>query len=72
MQEYILLSVIRNVAEEFFVGIEKKEKRAFLFPYSTINKNVYVKRQDALNKIKEAEANKPNIKLSTETYCEEY
>ena len=64
--------VIRTVAEEFFVGIEKKEKRAFLFPYSSINKTVFVKRQDALNKIKEAEANKPNIKLSTETYYEEY
>ena len=64
--------VIRTVAEEFFVGIEKKEKRAFLFPYSSINKTVFVKRQDALNKIKEAETNKPNIKLNTETYYEEY
>ena len=63
---------IRTVTEEYFVGIEKKEKRAFLFPYSSINKTVFLNRKDALNKIKEAESNKPKIKFRTDTYYEEY
>lgn len=63
---------IRTVTEDYFVGTEKKEKKAFLFPYSSINETIFLNRKDALRKIKEAESNKPNINISTETYYEEY
>lgn len=61
---------IRTVTEDYFVGIEKHTKRAFLFPCSAINKTIFVNRKDALNKVKEAEKNK--VVVSTETYYEEY
>lgn len=61
---------IRTIADNYFVGVEKKEKKAFLFPYSSIGKTVFVNRKDALNKVKEAEENREVI--STETYYEEY
>ena len=61
---------IRTVTDNYFVGIEKHTKKAFLFPYSAINKTVFVNRKDALSKVKEAEKNK--IQVSTETYYEEY
>lgn len=61
---------IRTVTEDYFVGLEKKEKKAFLFPYSSIGKTIFLNRKDALNKIKEAEKNK--VQVSTETYYEEY
>ena len=61
---------IRTIADDYFVGIEKRTKRAFLFYYSSFNKTIFANRTDALNKIKEAE--KKKIKVSTETYYEEY
>lgn len=61
---------IRTVTDEYFVGIEKRSKQAFLFQYSDIGKIIFTNRQDALNKVKEAEKNKN--KTVTETYYEEY
>lgn len=61
---------IRTVTNEYFVGIEKRSKQAFLFQYSDIGKTIFTNRQDALNKVKEAEKNKN--KTVTETYYEEY
>lgn len=62
---------IRTVTDDYFVGIEKHTKRAFLFSYSAIGKTVFINRKDALVKVKEAEKNK--IKnVNTETYYEEY
>lgn len=61
---------VRTITDDYFVGIEKHTKRAFLFPYSAFGKNVFVKRKDALEKVREAEANK--VEVSKETYYEEY
>lgn len=61
---------IRTVTEDYFVGLEKKEKKAFLFPYSSIGKTIFLNRKDALKMVKEAEKNREVI--STETYYEEY
>lgn len=61
---------IRTVTDEYFVGIEKRSKQAFLFQYSDIGKVIFTNRQDALNKVKDAEKNKK--KTVTETYYEEY
>lgn len=61
---------IRTITNEYFVGIEKRTKQAFLFQYSDIDKVIFTNRQDALNKVKEAEKNKN--RTLTETYYEEY
>jgi len=46
---------IRTVEDTWFVGIEKREKHAFLFSYSDIGKSIFFDRNVALDKIKEAE-----------------
>lgn len=61
---------IRTVHDDWFVGIEKHDKHAYLFNNSDIGKIVFVDRQDSLNKVKDAEKNKKTI--SNEIYYEEY
>ena len=62
--------IIRTVAEDYFVGIDKVDKHAYLFPYASINNIVFRDRKLALNKVKMAELNKKEI--NNETYYEEY
>ena len=64
--------IIRTIEEDYFAGIDKHDKRAYLFSYDDFNKTVFIKRKDALNKVKEAEKEKPKEILSEETYYEEY
>lgn len=67
---YDLLEVkIRSVYETYFVGIERRNKQAFLFNYSDIDKILFVNRKIALKAVKEAEKNKKYI--PTEIYYEE-
>lgn len=61
---------IRTVEDTYFVGVDKKDKRAFLFDYDAIGEYIFINRKDALNKLKDAEKNKKEI--SNETYYEEY
>ena len=61
---------VRTIDEAYFVAIEKSTKKAFLLPYCDIGKTVFYKRKDALQKVREAEANREEA--STETYYEEY
>ena len=61
---------VRTVEDTYFVAIDKRDKKSYLFNFTDINKTVFANRQEALNKTKEAEKNKP--KVSTETYYEEY
>lgn len=49
---------IRTVEDTYFVGVEKRNKTAFLLPYSSIGKTVFLNRKEALQKIREAEKNK--------------
>lgn len=59
---YDLLEVkIRSVYDTYFVGIEKRDKQAFLFNYSDINKTLFEDRKIALKVVKEAEKNKKEI-----------
>ena len=46
---------IRTIGENYFVGIDKHDKRARLFSPSDIDSIVFSNRKDALMKIKEAE-----------------
>ena len=62
---------VRTVADTYFVGIEKRDKKAFLLPYSAIGEYVFVDRKDAVDKATIAEENNKKI-VSTETYYEEY
>ena len=49
---------IRTVEDTYFVGVEKRNKTAFLLPYSSIGKTVFIDRKEALKKIREAEKNR--------------
>lgn len=61
---------VRTVTDTYFVAIDKRDKKSYLFNFTDINKTVFINREDAVSKAKEAEKNKP--KVSTETYYEEY
>lgn len=63
--------IIRTVEDNWFVGMEKRDKHAYLFNDSDINKVVFKNRKDALKKVLDAEANKKET-VSNETYYEEY
>ena len=62
--------IIRTVADDYFSGMDKRDKRTYLFGYNSIDDTVFVDRKDALSKVKIAESNKKDI--SGETYYEEY
>lgn len=62
--------IIRTVEDTWFVGIDKRDKHAYLFNNNDINKTVFVKRKSALDKVLYAEANKKDI--SNEVYYEEF
>ena len=57
---------VRTVEDTYFVAIDKSDKKSYLFNFTDINKTVFINREDAVSKAKEAEKNKP--KVSTETY----
>lgn len=44
--------IIRTIKDDYFVGVEKHDKRAFLFSYSDIGKTVFSERGDALEYVK--------------------
>lgn len=49
---------IRTVQDNWFVGIEKRDKQAFLFLNTDIGVKIFLNRNDALEKVTEAEENK--------------
>lgn len=49
--------IIRTVKDDYFVGVDKRDKRAYLFSYSDINKTVFLNRNEALEYIKQCELN---------------
>lgn len=65
----ILELKLRTITDEYFVGVEKRDKHAYLFGYSSLNKYIFENRKDALKLVKEAEKNKKEI--STEIYYED-
>lgn len=52
---------IRTVEIDWFVGIEKRDKQAFLFSDANINNVIFTDRSKALEVVKAAEANKREI-----------
>ena len=61
---------IRTVEDDYFVGIDKRDKHAYLFGYNAIDDTVLKKKKNALKKVRDAEKNK--VEVSEETYYEEY
>lgn len=55
--------------DTYFAGIDKRDKRRYIFNYDEIDKSIFYDRKTALSIIKEAEKYKP--KISNETYYEE-
>lgn len=62
---------IRTVTDTYFVGIDIKDKHAYLFYYSDLDKIVFMNRKDALKNCAETEKNNKR-KISDEKYYEEY
>ena len=62
---------VRTIADTYFVGMEKHDKKAFLLPYSAIGEYVFIDRKDAVDKAIIAEENNKQV-ISTEIYYEEY
>lgn len=52
---------IRTVQDDWFVGIEKRDKQAFLFQESDIGIRLFLDRDEALDKVLYAEKNKKII-----------
>ena len=50
--------IVRTLGDNWFVGLDKRDKRAYLFSYNDLNKRVYVNRKCALAIVQEAEKNK--------------
>ena len=62
---------IRTVTDTWFSGVEKRDKKVFLFPFSAIDEYVFLNRKDAVDMATNAEENNKKV-ISTETYYEEY
>ena len=62
---------IRTIADTWFSGVEKRDKKVFLFPYSAICEYVFLNRKDAVDVATNAEESNKKV-ISTETYYEEY
>ena len=61
---------IRTVTDTYFVGTDKRDKRAYLFSYNAVGKSIFSNKKDAVEKVIKAE--KSNPKTSKEIYYEEY
>lgn len=59
-----------NHEDRWFVATENRTKHAYLFNDKDINNIIYFNRDEALTYVKNAEKNK--VKISNETYYEEY
>lgn len=62
--------IIRTVEDTWFAGIDKHDKKAYLFPNKYIGDKIFFHRDEALQKVLKEEQDKPVI--NTETYYEEY
>lgn len=62
--------LVRTVKDDWFVGVDKRDKRAYLFNNSSLEDTVFIKRKDALDKVHDAESIKKDI--NKEIYYEEY
>lgn len=62
---------IRTVEDTYFVGIDKRDKHAYLLNYDCFDKTVFKDRKVALKLVHEAEKKRAKV-VSDESYYEEY
>lgn len=62
--------IVRTVRDTWFVAVDKRDKRAYLFNNTDIEKIVFFDRIIALSKVNEAEKSAPKMKCEIE--YEEY
>ena len=61
---------VRTVGEDYFVGIDKRDKQAHIFGYDRVGSDVFSSRNVALEKVQTAEKNK--TKTPQEVFYEEF
>lgn len=61
---------VRTVEEDYFCGVDKKDRHVYLFGYNALGDYVFQTRKEALDTLHAAEKNK--VEVSEETYYEEY
>lgn len=66
----VLELIVRTVETDWFTGMDKRDKRVYLFNNKDLNKTVFTDRKEALKMVKEAEKNKK--KITFEKDYEEY
>lgn len=66
----IIELLIRTVEDDYFVGVDKRDKHVYLFSYSNLNKLIFSDRQECLDIVLDSEKNAP--KISSEKEYEEY
>ena len=63
---------IRTVKNNWFVGIDKRDKHAYCFYLSDIDRCIFHNRADALKKVKEAEKNRVSTYYKEKESEDEY
>lgn len=58
---YVLELIVRTVETDWFTGMDKRDKRVYLFNNKDLNRIVFVDRKEALKIVKEVEKNKKKI-----------
>lgn len=61
---------VRTVGEDYFVGIDQRDKQAHIFGYDRVGNDVFSSRNAALEKVQTAEKNK--TKIPQEVFYEEF
>lgn len=64
------LYLIRTVEDDYFVGVDKRDKHVYLFSYNNLNQLIFNDRQKCLDTVLDSEKNAP--KISSEKEYEEY
>ena len=64
--------IVRTVGDTWFVGIDKRDKRAYLLNNNKIDKEVFINRKDALEKLRDAEIEKEEVIGTNIFYDEKY
>ena len=62
--------IIRTVGEDYFVGVDKHDKHAYLLGFNTLDDVVFEDRKRALSKVHTAEKNR--IEVDLDVCYEEY
>ena len=59
---------IRTVTDTYFVGVDKRDKQAHIFGYNAVNSIVFENREEALNKVKQAQKSNKETPQETNSY----